>query len=141
LRQSLPSKETEQRLQQLRDELIGLQSSRVNVLNSLVRAQSDIESSPANAAPNIDTAVVVDAAPLPTIPLSRGTIERTLLALIITLVLGVGLTFLLEYLDDTVESPDELETVYGQSALGVVRALRRKWWGEKGRIPLITVSD
>jgi polysaccharide biosynthesis transport protein len=142
LQQSTPTEKSEQRLQQLRDQLISLQSSRTNVLNSLVRVQSDLNSNPANSTPNIDTAVVVDAAPLPTVPRSRGTIERTLLALIVALVLGVSITFLLEYLDYTIKSPDVLEAVYGDSALGIIGALhRKKWWGRKARMQPITISD
>ncbi|MFL5804218.1 MAG: polysaccharide biosynthesis tyrosine autokinase [Roseiflexaceae bacterium] len=141
LQKDAADEKSEQRLQQLRDALINLQSSRVNVLNSLVRAQSDIESNPTNIAPNTDTAVVVDTAPLPIVPLSRRTIEYTLLAFIVSLVLGLGLAFLLEYLDYTIKSPDDLESVYGDPALGVVRALPRKWWGERRQMQLITVSD
>jgi capsular exopolysaccharide synthesis family protein len=141
LQRSRHSEENDQLIQQLRDDLITRQSARVNVLNSLLRAQSDVEASSASTVSSIDTAVIVDAAPLPTIPISRGTVQYTLLALIICFVLGLGLTFLLEYLDYTVKSPEELDQIYGLTITGAVGNLSRSWWKRKAHVWQTTAMD
>jgi capsular exopolysaccharide synthesis family protein len=126
--------ESDQSIQQLRDDLISRQSARVNVLNSLLRAQSDLEANSVSTVSNIDTAVIVDAAPLPTIPMARGTVQYTLLALIICFVLGLGITFLLEYLDYTVKNPEVLDEIYGMPLTGAVSNLSRRWWNRKAHV-------
>lgn len=136
-----PSEESKQQIQNLRQDLVGLQSARVNVLNSLLRAESDLESSSASTVPNIDTAVVVDAAPLPTIPLPQGTVQYSLIASVTCLVLGIGLIFLLEYLDDTIKNPAVLDNLYGMPSLGVLGGLSQRWWKRKNRSNLVTVNE
>jgi tyrosine-protein kinase len=141
LQQGTQSDENNQRIQNLRQELIDLQSSRVDVLNSLVRAQSEQGDNSSDSLADTDTAVVVDAAPLPTVPVSRGIIERTFLALAISLVAGLGLTFLLEYLNYTIKTSEELEAIYGMPAQGIIGSISKKWRKEKGSAELITVSE
>ncbi|MEW6638555.1 MAG: hypothetical protein AB1425_17275, partial [Actinomycetota bacterium] len=59
-------------------------------------------------------------AAVPEDPVSPNPVRNGLLALLLGLMLGVGLAFLLEYLDDTWRSPEELELVSGVPNFGVI---------------------
>ncbi|MBC8449565.1 MAG: polysaccharide biosynthesis tyrosine autokinase [Chloroflexi bacterium] len=118
-----PSEEIDQRILNLREELIRNQSLRIEVLSSLVGTQTALASDSGNTS-SVDTAVVVDVAPLPTVSLPLRIPQYILFALAASLGLGVGLAFLLEYLDYTIKTPEELDDVYGLGTLGVIGAIK-----------------
>ncbi len=131
-----------QRLASLRQQLLSLQSSRANVLSSLTQAQSSlVASNPDITSMNMDTAVVVDEAPLPLEPLPLQTMQRTLMILAVALAISVGLAVLLEYVDYTVKTPEELDAVYGVPALGVLGISQHKAGKGHGKAQLIMLSD
>lgn len=66
------------------------------------------------------TATVWEPAVLPATPVSPNPIRAGLLALVLGVVFGVGLAFLLEYLDDSWQSPEEVEQVSGVPALAII---------------------
>lgn len=70
------------------------------------------------------TATVVENAVTPDDPVSPNPLRNGLLALILGLVLGVGLAFLLEYLDDSWRSPEEAEQISGVPTYGVIPAFK-----------------
>jgi capsular exopolysaccharide synthesis family protein len=118
------SEEVDQHILALRQELINNQSLRVEVLSSLAQTQSSLSSSEGTT--SVDTAVVVDKATLPSRPLPRKVSQNILLALAASLGLGVGLAFLLEYMDYTIKTPEELDAVYGMTTLGVIGVIESK---------------
>ncbi|MGD8465926.1 MAG: polysaccharide biosynthesis tyrosine autokinase [Anaerolineae bacterium] len=63
---------------------------------------------------------VIEEAPLPTVPVSTGWQMQVLLAAAIGLALGVGAAFLLEYLDDTLKTPEEVARVTGLTTVGTI---------------------
>jgi len=63
---------------------------------------------------------IVDKAEIPKAPVSPRKVLNLLLALILGLSGGVGLCFLLDYLDNTVKGPEEVEKMTGLPSLGVV---------------------
>ncbi|MBM4465834.1 MAG: polysaccharide biosynthesis tyrosine autokinase [Chloroflexi bacterium] len=134
------SQEADQRILALRQELISNQSLRVGVLTSLAQTQASLAASEGGS--SVDTAVVVDAAPLPTEPLPQQTLQHILLALAASLGLGVGLAFLLEYLDYTVKTPEELDAVYGMTTLGVIGVIEGEGKGREGgtREEIVTLT-
>lgn len=137
-----PSEWNNQRLAGLRQELASLQSARSTLLTSLTQAQAAlVATKPANAASSMDTAVVIDEAPLPTTPLPRDVAERTLMVLFLSLVAGVGLAVLLEYIDYTVKTPEELDAVYGVPALGVVGVAAKRSNKNTINPELVTLND
>lgn len=74
-------------------------------------------------------AALVAKADLPTVPVKPTPIRSGVLALALGLMLGTGLAFVIEHLDDTIKPTDNLERYYkGLSYLGAVPALgtRRK---------------
>jgi len=70
---------------------------------------------------------ITEEARVPEKPLPHRT-QYTLLAALVSAMLGLGLAFLLEHLDDTIKSPDDVSEALGQSTLGAVGRLAK---GEK----------
>jgi capsular exopolysaccharide synthesis family protein len=119
-----PSEEIDGQVLELRAEMLQQQSLRVELFGSLAQAQAAVASMDEVSNVIVDTAVVVDPAPLPTTPASAQLMRYLLLGLVAGTGLGVGLAFLLEYIDYTVRTPEELDAVYGLSTLGVIGTFR-----------------
>ena len=69
---------------------------------------------------NAITATVWERAALPAEPVSPDPIRNGILALMLSLILGMTLAFLLEYTDNSWQSPDEVEQVSGVPNIGVI---------------------
>lgn len=67
------------------------------------------------------TAAVWEEAAVPGSPVSTNPLRNGLLALVLGGMLGLGLAFLLEYLDDRWRSPEEVEQVSGVPTFGAIR--------------------
>ena len=67
---------------------------------------------------------IVEEAGTPKYPSNERSRQRMTLGLLLGLFGGVGLAFFLEYLDQTVKSPDEVEKQFGISVLGMVPLLK-----------------
>jgi capsular exopolysaccharide synthesis family protein len=69
---------------------------------------------------------VVDRAAVPVAPFEPR-LGRTLIqAIILSLALGIGLAFLLNYLDDTIKTPEDLKQKLGLAAVGVIPVVKGK---------------
>jgi succinoglycan biosynthesis transport protein ExoP len=66
---------------------------------------------------------VVDPALVPTSPAGPQKMRNILLGFLVGLVGGIGLAFFREYLDNTVKSPDDIESLTGLPSLAVVPSL------------------
>lgn len=75
---------------------------------------------------------VVESAVAPTSPISPNMRLNVALAAMVGLLLAGGLVFLLEYLDDTLKSPEEIQAKSGLPALGEVR----RWHVDRGQFHL-----
>jgi len=69
---------------------------------------------------NAITATVWERAAVPDSPVSPNPVRNGLLALALGLMLGVGLAFLLEHLDDSWRSPEEVEQISGVPTFGII---------------------
>jgi protein tyrosine kinase modulator len=78
------------------------------------------------------TATVWERAVVPHTPVSPNPLRNGLLALMLGLMLGVGLAFLLEYLDDSWRSPEEVEQISGVPTFGVIPELEVSKGRKKG---------
>src|ERR1035437_4684757 len=67
---------------------------------------------------------VVEPAVVPTAPSSPRTLLNVLLAAVLGLLAAVGIAFLVEYLDDSIASSEDVHEVTGLPTLGVVPAMK-----------------
>lgn len=63
---------------------------------------------------------IIDRAEVPSAPFKPNPFRNMMLAVIIGLLLGVGLAFFVEYLDNTVKTPDQVEQLTTLPALGLI---------------------
>jgi capsular polysaccharide biosynthesis protein len=70
------------------------------------------------------TVTVWEQAVAPDAPVSPDPVRNGLLALAIGLLLGLGVAFFLEYLDDSLRSPQEVEQVSGLLNFGIIREFK-----------------
>jgi capsular polysaccharide biosynthesis protein len=73
---------------------------------------------------NAVTATVWERATTPQAPISPKSLLNGLLALVVGGMVGLGLAFLLEHLDDRWRSPQEAEQIFGVPALGVIPSFK-----------------
>ena len=97
----------------LENQLAQYRSSYGNVLSQL----EGIRLAEANSQ---DTLAMVEPAIPPTTPIRPRTRMNTLLAAIVGAMIGLGAAFLIEYLDDTVKTPDDIARLTGLTTLGVI---------------------
>ncbi|MBK9713245.1 MAG: polysaccharide biosynthesis tyrosine autokinase [Kouleothrix sp.] len=134
------SDENEKQILAVQTQLVNMQSARLSAINGLADTQAALTTS-SNVTPNVDTAVVVDEAPLPLAPLPNQTIQYTLIALLASLTLGAAIAFLLEYVDYTIKDPETLERIYGSAPQGVIGMLAGKRLKGRSRAQLVTLID
>ncbi|MEJ2737932.1 MAG: polysaccharide biosynthesis tyrosine autokinase, partial [Anaerolineae bacterium] len=124
--------ETEDRIQTVQaggesvdeDELIRLQDQQARYRNSysaLLSSYSNIGLAEANSGA---TVTVVSAAARPTAPFRPQVVRTTLLAVAVGSLLAVGVAFLIEYLDDTVKIPQDLQPM-GLTVLAMVQRVNQ----------------
>lgn len=63
---------------------------------------------------------VIEPAKVPTVPSKPKVAQNTLLAGVVGLMLAGGAAFLIEYLDDSLKDPGQVEQVLGSATLGVI---------------------
>jgi succinoglycan biosynthesis transport protein ExoP len=83
----------------------------------------------------VNVLTVIEQASLPTAPIGPNWTMQVLLAAAIGLILAVGAAFLIEYLDDTLKSPDEVARTTGLTTLGAITRIS----GDNPAEKLITV--
>ncbi|MGA7732694.1 MAG: polysaccharide biosynthesis tyrosine autokinase [Chloroflexia bacterium] len=121
------SPERDTQIQQLRGQMIALQESQTNTMLAIAQLPDN------SVQPN--TALVVDPA-LPGSPISANLTTSLQLALAASLLLGLGLAFLRDYLDYTVRSPEYLEEMLHLTPLagiGIVGEGSGRAYGYGGR--------
>jgi capsular exopolysaccharide synthesis family protein len=69
---------------------------------------------------------LVDAAQMPTEPVPRRDIVFYMVSLVVGLAVGVGLSILREFMDDTVKSPDDVEKQLALTLLGTIPHINPK---------------
>ena len=71
-----------------------------------------------------DNVTIFSPAGLPTSPVRPRTLLNTVLGAISGMVLGISMAFLLEYLDDTIRSPDDIKSALPVGVLGALPHLK-----------------
>ena len=112
-------------LVQLQSTLGLYQQIYINILNSL----ETIRLARLQNTPNI---VQIEPASVPDVPIRPRTMMNTVLATVVGLMLAVGIIFLVEHLDDTLKTPDEVERALGVPVLGFIADMQYK--GKDGEV-------
>ena len=68
----------------------------------------------------VDSTSILDEAVLPTMPLAQNKVTKIAIAGILGMMVSVGLVFLFEYLDRSIKTADETESLLGVPVLGVI---------------------
>jgi capsular exopolysaccharide synthesis family protein len=98
-------------------QLLGLIQQQQITYSQLLRNQQAMQLSEATS---FDSVRIVEPAVLPEFPVRPKVLLYVLLAAAAGLVLGLSAAFLIEYLDDTVKSPSDVEEAVGLSSLGTI---------------------
>ncbi len=83
--------------------------------------------------------VVFKSATVPTRPVFPKTGQNTLLAAVVGAMLATGVAFLVEYLDDTLKTPEDVTRAMGLITLGNIARLSSRQ--RDGADPLVTITD
>ena len=92
----------------------------------------------------VNALTVIEEATLPTKPFSPDIQKNVLLATVIGLILAVGGIFLIEYLDDTIKTPEELTRVTELPTMGTIARIDGQGYSDKLialRMPLSPVVE
>jgi non-specific protein-tyrosine kinase len=92
-----------------------------NTYSTLLASYQQVKLAEAQAINNI---VVAEPAAVPEIPIRPRTRTNVLLAAMVGALLALGIGFLVEYLDDTIKTPDDVSRVSGLSTLGAIARLK-----------------
>jgi capsular exopolysaccharide synthesis family protein len=107
------------RLAQLQSTLDLYQNLYINLLSSL----ETVRLARLQNTPNI---VQIEPASMPDEPIRPRPIMNTALAAVVGLMLAAGLAFLIEYLDDTLKTPDDVERALQVPVLGFIAEMQYK---------------
>ena len=126
--------EMKKRIETLKQDVLDLQkrSIQYNILkrevdtnqslyNGLLQRYKEVDVAGGVAANNV---FIVDKATLPGGPSSPNMSRALMIALVLGLAAGGGLAFLLERLDDTLRSPEDVERALGYATLGIIPEFR-----------------
>ena len=92
-----------------------------NTYSTLVSNYQQVVLAEAQATNNI---VVAEPAAVPDRPIRPRTRTNVMLAIIVGALLALGIAFLIEYLDDTIKTPDDVSGAAGLSTLGAIARLK-----------------
>jgi non-specific protein-tyrosine kinase len=126
-----PGKESE--LARLQTELTQLRQS----LTYLLQSFENIRLAEAQSTSNI---VVVEPATQPILPIRPRMVQNTLLGARVGLMLSIGLVFLIEYLDDRIRSPEQIDKVLRLPVVGLIAKMGNGYHGV-GKRHLIAVRE
>jgi succinoglycan biosynthesis transport protein ExoP len=91
-----------------------------SLLSTLVSKQNEIQVSSQLGGLRTSNIKIVDRALVPASPFTPDTKRNLMMALFLGLFGGLGLIFLVEYLDNTVKGPEDVEKLVGLPSLGII---------------------
>jgi capsular exopolysaccharide synthesis family protein len=97
-------------------------------LNALLQKQKELQAT--GSVEKTSDITVATYSRLPKIPIAPNRIRTILIALVLSLVAGIGLAFLLDFLDDTVNSMEDVDRYIHLPALALIPASK----SDKGRL-------
>ncbi|MCE9644880.1 MAG: polysaccharide biosynthesis tyrosine autokinase [Chloroflexi bacterium] len=118
-RPSTGSEDTTSRLSQLQTTLKLYQEIYINLLNNL----EAIRLARLQNTPNV---VSIEAAVVPSRPVRPNPVTNTALSAIVGLLLAGGIAFLVEYVDDTIRTPDDIERILKLPVIGYIGDIQQE---------------
>jgi polysaccharide biosynthesis transport protein len=100
-------------------------------LNALLQKQRELQGINSGERPN--EVSVATYSRLPKVPIGPARLRNILIALLLSLIAGIGLAFLLDFLDDTVNSMEDVDRYIHLPALALIPASKSE---KKGLLPL-----
>ena len=100
-------------------------------LNTLLQKQRELNALSGDSGTNVS---IASYSRLPHEPIGPARIRTIVVAFLLSLMAGIGLAFLLDFLDDSVKSIDDIDRYIHLPALALIPAARN----EKGRLPAPT---
>lgn len=100
-------------IEQLRNNVLQLR----NTHSQLLQSYENVRIAEASSLNNI---IVDEPARRPTNPIRPRILQNTILAIVVGGMFAAGIVFLLEYLDNTVKNPPEIEQLTGLSTIGTI---------------------
>lgn len=101
-------------------ELARLQTTLTQYQNNYASLLNSYEAIRLAEAQAIDNVVVAEPAEVPLHPVKPRKLQNTLLAAVVGCMLAVGVAFLIEYLDDTIKTSEDVGQALGLSTLGAI---------------------
>ncbi len=120
-----------------RTELSRLQTALTQYQNSYASLLKSYEEVRVAEAQALDNIIVDEPALLPKEPVKPKKGLNTLLAAVVGAMLAVGVAFLMEYLDDTIKSPEDVRQSLGVAPLGAISRIRSR----NGESPLVAATQ
>ena len=74
----------------------------------------------------IDNVQVIDRAEIPKGPIKPNKMMNMAIAAVLGFMIGIGIVFLREYLDNTIKSPNDIEKYLGLSTIGVIPIIEKE---------------
>jgi capsular exopolysaccharide synthesis family protein len=91
-----------------------------NLLSTLVSKQNEIQVSSQLGGLRTSNIKIVDRALVPASPFTPNVRRNLMMALLLGLFVGLGLVFFVEYVDNTVKGPEDVEKLTGLPSLGII---------------------
>jgi capsular exopolysaccharide synthesis family protein len=117
-----------------RDRLEFNLSSQRATYSNLLASFEELRIAEASSSSNV---VVVESAMPSAAPVRPRTLQNTILAALVSAMIGFGVVYVIEYLDDTIKSPDDVTAVVGLPTLGAIGQIE----GDDTGSTLVTVSS
>ncbi len=121
-------------------ELARLQTEMTQLRQSLAYLLQSFENIRLAEAQSTSNIVTVEEATLPQSPIRPRTVQNTLLGALVGLMLSIGVVFLIEYLDDRIRSPDQIDKVLKLPVVGLIAKMSNGYHGT-GQHRLIAVRE
>ncbi len=118
------------------DEVSRLQTMLSQYQNSYATLLNSYEDLRVAEARTSNSVSLVEPATVPAAPINSRTFTNTLLAAVVGAMLAVGLAFLIDYLDDTVKSPDDVREAFDLTTMGVIGRFEPKTNEPKTAMPV-----
>ena len=99
---------------------VTVQSTNPQIAKDIANEVPEVFGSELKRIAKVDGIEVIDTAVIPTSPISPNKTKNMLMAAIIAIVIGIFIVFLLDYLDNKIKTPKDIEACIGIPVLGIV---------------------